>query len=260
MIVFDPTSPPPRLRLKIFACEIMYRELCAVVATSPHIVDLQFLSQGLHDLPSAKMSERLQREILAASPDRYSAVVLGFALCNNGVVGLSHPTLPIIVPRSHDCIALFLGSRATYTEYFGENPGTFYKTSGWIERDHDNLEDSQAEAGVVSPFGALRTFEAYCEKYGEENARYLMETLGGLHNYSRMTYIDVPGLAPLPYDEETRGEAERTGLTFDRKPGNLGWLRRLAHGAWLPEEFLVVPPGARIAPSYDETVLKIQEA
>ncbi len=147
---FDPLNPQPPLRLKLFACEIFYRELCACVARSPHIIDLQFMTQGLHDLPSEKMADRLQAEIDQVDPERYAAVLLGFALCNNGIEGVGHASLPVIVPRSHDCIALFLGSRDEYNTYFYENPGTYYKTSGWIERDHVNLEDRPAVQDTAS--------------------------------------------------------------------------------------------------------------
>lgn len=251
---FDPVAPQRPLRLKLIACEIFYRELCLCVAQSPNIVDVQFLTQGLHDLRTEKMAERLQKEIDAARAERYSAVLLGFALCNNGIVGLGHSELPLVVPRSHDCIALFLGSRAAYDAYFNENPGTYYKTSGWIERDSENLEETREED--QSPFGALRSFEEYAEKYGEENARYIMETMGGLHNYSRFSYIHMPGLAPLPYDEDTRELARKAGFDFDRKAGDMRWLRALTDGPWPDDDFLIVPPGKRVAASHDEGVLR----
>ncbi len=251
---FDAQEPKPPYRMALIACEIFYRELCACVATSPNIVDLNFLSQGLHDLPTEKMGARIQKEIDAADPERYQAILLGFALCNNGIVGLTARDIPIVIPRSHDCIALFLGSRKAYDAYFSENPGTYYKTAGWIERDHENIEDVSSETD--SPFGALRTFEEYVEKYGEENAKYLMEQLGGLHNYSRMSFIDIPGLSPLPYDEATKAQAERSGLEFDFKRGDINWLRRLTDGPWDDENFLVLQPGETVAPSHDEGVIK----
>ncbi|NQU42311.1 DUF1638 domain-containing protein [bacterium] len=251
---FDAMNTERPLRIKVIACEIFYRELCLCAARSTNIVDLQFLTQGLHDLKSANMSERVQREIDAVDPERYAAVALGFALCNNGIVGLGHARLPLIVPKSHDCIALFLGSRGEYDRYFGENPGTYYKTSGWIERDAENLEDVSSES--TSPFGALRSFEKLVEKYGEENAQYVVSILGGLHNYSRMTYIRMPGVAPLPYDQDTRERAEKTGLVYDEKAGDFAWLQALTDGPWDADRFLVVPPGGRVEPSYDEQVLK----
>jgi hypothetical protein len=253
---FDPMHPEYPLRVKLIACEILHREICACIATSPNIVDIQFLTKGLHNLPSEKMMARVQEEIDATNPERYAAILLGYALCNNGVVGLGHAELPVIIPRSHDCIALFLGSRRAYDEYFNENPGTYYKTSGWIERNSETLEDAAADAS--NPLGALKTFEEMVEKYGLENAQYLMETLYGLKNYTRMSYIDVPGMAPLPYADQTRAEAEGSGLTYDYKEGQLGWIRRLTDGPWDDSDFLVLQPGQRIAPSHNDTILRAE--
>jgi len=254
---FSPTAPPQRLRLRLIACEIFYREFCACIATSPHVVDAQFMTQGLHDLPTERMVARLQTEIDATDPERYDAILLGFALCNNGIVGLTHKSLRVIVPRSHDCIALLMGSREAYDTYFKANPGTYYKTSGWIERDFENLED-ETVSNADSPFGPLNTFEQFVEQYGEENAKYLMETMGYTNNYTHMAYIDLPGMAPLPYEEDTRAEAEATGLEFDLLRGNIDWIRRLTDGPWTDDDFLVLEPGQRIAPSHDETILKAE--
>lgn len=252
---FTPQNGEPR-RYKLIGCEIFYRELCLCAAQSRNIVDLQFLTQGLHDLRTEKMQERLQHEIDQTPPNHYDAILLGFALCNNGVAGLHHPDIPLVIPRAHDCIALFFGNRERFDAYFSESPGTYYKTAGWIERDSVNLEEGEPDD--QSPFGALRTFEDYVEKYGEENARYLMEVMGGLHNYHRMTYIHMADLAPLPYDKETEALAGKSGLEYDRQDGKLDWLRRLVDGPWEENEFLIVPPGHCITPSHDEAVVKAE--
>jgi hypothetical protein len=41
----------PARFLKIIACEIAFREICHVAARSPNLLDLDFLTQGLHDTP-----------------------------------------------------------------------------------------------------------------------------------------------------------------------------------------------------------------
>jgi len=48
------------VRLKLISCEVLYRELCAAVARSPHQVDIEFLPKGLHDLGGESMRARLQ--------------------------------------------------------------------------------------------------------------------------------------------------------------------------------------------------------
>ena len=47
------------MRLKLIACEIIYRGCLAAVARSVNQVDVEFLPKGLHDIGQAGMSARL---------------------------------------------------------------------------------------------------------------------------------------------------------------------------------------------------------
>ena len=76
------------MRLKLIGCEVLYRELCAAVSRSVNQVDLEFLPKGLHDKDSARMRDRLQQSVDRAEGGPYEAVLLGYALCGNGVAGL----------------------------------------------------------------------------------------------------------------------------------------------------------------------------
>ena len=122
------------MRIKLIGCEVMFREICHLVARSGHQVDIEFLPKGLHDQKSAVMRARLQERIDAVSAADYDAIVLAYALCGNGLAGLEARAIPLVLPRAHDCIALFMGSRHRYQQYFDTHPGVYYKTSGWIER------------------------------------------------------------------------------------------------------------------------------
>lgn len=79
------SQPEPRYRL--IACEVMLRECALAIATSPAIVDPEFLPKGLHDIGEAGMSQRLQQAIDATDPERYDAILLAYGLCNNGTRG-----------------------------------------------------------------------------------------------------------------------------------------------------------------------------
>jgi hypothetical protein len=125
------------VRLRIVACEIFFRELCHLAARSPRKVDVEFLPKGLHDQGGAVMRERLQAAVDATDPGRHDAVALAYGLCNNGLVGLRSRALPLVLLRAHDCITAFLGSRARYARYFDERPGTYFETTGWLERGVD---------------------------------------------------------------------------------------------------------------------------
>jgi len=245
---------PPK-RLSAVACEVLYREMCYCVATSKNIVDLRFITQGLHDQGAEKMSARLQEEVDAVDAGKYEAVLLAYGLCNNGIVGLTARDVPLVVPRAHDCITFFFGSHDKYQAYFDRCPGTYFATTGWIERDNTNLEDVSDERR--RQLGSDRTYAQYVEQYGEENAKYIMETLGDtLKNYDRYAYIDMGIGENLGYDDETRRNADQRGWAFDRVAGDLTLVRKLVDGEWDDDRFLVVEPGETIAAAYDGRIIK----
>ena len=98
-------------RFKLIACEVFYREFCYIVATSKNIVDMEFVTQGLHDLDSNDMRAKLQERINNVDTEKYKAILLGYGLCNNGITGLTTSKIPLVVPKAHDCITFFFGSK-----------------------------------------------------------------------------------------------------------------------------------------------------
>ena len=86
-------------------------------------VDVEFLPKGLHDIGQAGMSARLKEALAAVDESKYDAVLLGYGLCSNGWWGWRPARIPLVVPRAHDCITLFLGSKERYLDYFQKQPG-----------------------------------------------------------------------------------------------------------------------------------------
>ena len=245
------------MKLKLVACEVLYRELCALIARSPHQVDLAFLPKGLHDIGASGMATRLQAAVDTADTPGYDALLMGYALCNNGICGLRARTLPLIIPRGHDCMTLFLGSRQRYQEYFNDNPGTYFLTSGWIERGEASGDLRQLS--IQNKNGMDLSFEQLVEKYGEENARYLFDELcDQTKHYRQITYIDM-GIEPdNRFHEQAEARAGEHGWKFDAVKGNLSLLERLVRAEWNEEDFLVVPPGHEVVTTYDERIIASQ--
>ena len=173
-------------RLKLISCEIIYREICLLVSQSKHVIDVEFLRKGLHDAGHEKMSQTIQNSINNADKDGYDAILMGYGLCNNGIVDIQAVNTPLIIPRAHDCITFFFGSRDEYEKYFSQNPGTYYRTTGWTERN-DHQDDS-----IMHQLGLDHTYDEYVSKYGKENAEYILQSLGKWeYNYNYLVYIDL---------------------------------------------------------------------
>jgi len=246
------------VRLKLIACEIVYRELCAAVARSINRVDMEFLPKGLHDIGSAGMSARLKEVIERVDEAHYDAVLMGYALCSNGLVGLAARSIPLVVPRAHDCITLFLGSKERYLDYFQSHPGVYFKTSGWIERGEDLAQFGHD--AIQHQAGMTQSYEELVAKYGEDNARFLYDQLCNMtRNYSRMTYIEM-GIEPDGrFEQQARREAQQRGWQFEKLAGDMGLIQTLVDGPWDDGRFLVVPPGCRVAPSFDAAIIKAEK-
>jgi hypothetical protein len=243
------------MRLKLIACEIFYRELSAAVARSVNQVDIEFLPKGLHDVGQAGMSARLKQALDAVDESKYEAVLLGYGLCSNGLLGLAARSIPLVVPRAHDCITLFLGSKERYLEYFLAHPGVYFKTTGWIERG-EGLAQLGPES-IEHRYGMDQSYEELAAKYGEDNARYLHEQLGNLfRNYRGLAFIEM-GIEPDDrFERRTREEAAQRSWSYEKLAGDMALLQALVDGPWDEARFLLVPPGSRIAPSFDDNVIK----
>lgn len=221
-----------------------------LAARSANVVDIEFVRKGLHGLETEQMVEDLQKRIDATDPKLYKAILLGYGRCNDGVVGLRARDIPLVIPRAHDCITLFMGSRRRYREYFDKHPGTYFRTSGWIERDF------ASEDGIMNQLGLDGTFEQYVEKYGREHAEMIMSFVTSWQeHYDRLTYIDTGVAGDLDYEELTRREAKDKGWQFDKLTGDLSLLKKMLDAKWDAEDFVVVQPGQRIAARNDELVL-----
>jgi hypothetical protein len=245
------------MRFKLISCEVFYREMCGVIARSPHQIDVQFLPKGLHDIGCVNMRERIQAVLDAVDETDYSAVLFGYGLCNNGLAGIEARTIPVVLPRAHDCITLFLGSKERYLDYFQNNPGVYFKTTGWIERGETGKELTQLS--IQRREGMDSSYEELVEKYGEDNAQFLFEELcNHKRNYGQFTFIEM-GVEPNDtFEAQTRADADARGWKFEKVRGDITMIERLLNGDWNESEFLVVPPGHRVVARYDEGIISFE--
>ncbi|MES2222772.1 MAG: DUF1638 domain-containing protein [Acidobacteriota bacterium] len=246
------------MRLKLISCQVLTREMEAIIPASPHAIDVEFLTMGLHDL-GAGMRPQLQQHIDAADPLGYDAILLGYALCGRGTEGLHAEQTHLVLPRAHDCIGLLMGDRHRYQAYFDSHSGVYYRSPGWIEFQTPGqiLEQAGPTAGRV--LGERRSREEFIAQYGEENGAYLFEQFNAFRNhYSQLTYIS-PGVAgESVFRDQAREEAKKESWRFEEVQGSLSLLQRLVNGEWDDADFLIVPPGSAVRATLGEGIVDIK--
>mgnify|MGYP001309692164 FL=1 len=244
--------------IKVIACEIFFRELCYCAAHSKNIIDIEFLEQGYHDTPQIGFKE-IQKHIDLVPANKYDAIVLGYGLCSKITAGIVSRYTKIVIPRVHDCIAIFLGSNQRYKKMFEEESGTYYYTSGWIEcverrGGMTNLNGFLLPANATEGFNAaLSKLE---EKYGKENAQYLISELAAWEKfYSKGVLINFEFARHLKLDEKVKKICKNRGWEYDEIDGDISYLQRLLDGDWNEEDFLVLAPGEKVVSSFDEKII-----
>ncbi|MBM3880057.1 MAG: DUF1638 domain-containing protein [Verrucomicrobia bacterium] len=244
---------------KVIACEIALREICQVAARTPHLVDLEFLTQGHHDTPALGRAE-IQKRLETVPAGRYDAILLGYGLCSNILVGLRPPHTRLVIPRAHDCITFFLGSKERYQQCFTDRPGTYYFTSGWLECRRRRGDPATTGDGGFMPAqtaaGQQQAFEEWVRKYGEDQARYLQDVMAKWsQHYTHGTLIDFEFAQPLRLEDQVRQICADRAWQFERLAGDLDLLERWLAGEWDPKDFLVVAPGQAVQATFDEAVI-----
>jgi len=184
--------------------------------------DILYLEQALHRTP-AKLLCQLQEKIDQVARTA-SRVILGYGLCSNGVVGVTARQQGLLIPRCHDCIALFLGSPARYEKIFREKPGTYYLTPGWVADNQD-------------PLGLI---EEHVPRYGRETAQWVIEE--ELKHYTHIALIDTGVEEMAPLRARAMENAAVLKKQYEEIPGSLAYFRELLRGPYAEEKFLRLRP------------------
>ena len=214
----------------IIACRVMRELLETMLAKDMPRVYMDIL---LHNTPK-KLAAALQAEIDAVMES--SNIIIGYGLCGNGLVGVNARNHTLIIPRTHDCVAIFLGSHQRYVQRFFANPNTYYLTRGWLDANDEPLSD----------------YRDYCRDYDQDTADYLVDMK--YRHYRRLCMV---GFSQQELDEcrpMSQKVAEfcssRWGMTYEEILGSTALLDALLQMAANIDqdnsEFVVIPSGAEI--------------
>lgn len=259
---------------KVFACEVMKDELLWLIGSLgiADRLDIEWFEMGLHEKPE-NLNAELHRRLADTEGRGYKAVLMLFGLCSNATVGLEPPSDSLLViPRVHDCVSLYLGSAKKYLTEHAAESGTYWFSRGFLHRsDGGSPEISGLGVGIGSMFldsegkavspAAIR--EKFVEEYGEENAEYLMETLveSWKKNYTRAVYLRWADNPLLDEDMAfVQNYADENAWRFETRDVDLRLVKALVTGDWPEDEFVVVRPGERLAPTHGDDAIRAEPA
>lgn len=236
---------------KIIACNIFNKEIENLMNKDSITKNVIFVEQGLHNTPT-KMSENLQQLICDLEEDNdflntYEGIILLYGLCGNGTLGLKTKKVKLVIPRAHDCMTLFLGSKERYKNIIDNNKGVYWYNHAWIDQ---------------TPMPSKKRMEIskndYYEYYDEDNAEYLYELeVQGLMQYRYGMLIKSPLVDNEPYKEFLLNEVcDEFNWQYKEEMGDVNLIENIINGIFNENEVLVLNPNEEIGMSLDLDILK----
>ena len=224
----------------VIACAVLAVDLNESAAELGLDVEFKFLEAGLHNNP------QLLREKLQAAIDELSAtdacdrIVIGYGICGKGTIGVQARTVPLILPRVHDCIALFLGGDRAYQREFKKYPGTYYLSTGWCREK----TEPGSQKGRWAYFGDQKLdFEELAAQHGEQAASQTFDFLNSWQkNYQRAAFIETGGGAPSRYERLAREMAAQYSWRYEKIRGSRTLFKKMLTVQQSTDAILKVPP------------------
>lgn len=235
-----------RPKIALLACSVFEREIAMLAGDAAHIVESRYYEIALHDRPDV-LRAKLQEELddIDSRPD-IDAVVLAYGLCGRGTAGLRAGRHPFVIPRAHDCITVFLGSKEAYAGHQKGCPTCYYYTPGWNRARR-----------VPGPDRLISMHAELSEKFDEDDVEFLIETekeAWAMHDTA--TYIDLGTDEAETEAEYAKNCADSLNWKFERIHGDPALLRDLLWGNWDAERFQIIIPGSMLGQSTDESVMR----
>ncbi|MCF8109540.1 MAG: DUF1638 domain-containing protein [Desulfohalobiaceae bacterium] len=228
-------------RVYFIGCGVLGPDISHIAAKLNMTIEKKLLPGGLHSQPG-ELRQRLQKAIDEADQDETCCrIIVGYGLCGRGTVGIKAPAVPLVIPKVHDCIALFLGSDRAYQEEFARYPGTYYISAGWYLEKEKPEEGRQKQVWVGSQSMGCNEIT---EKYGKKQGKDIIDFLTTWQkNYQRAAYIDTGVNKGKKYAERAREMAREYSWEYQSIKGDLSLMTRMLTAVDSDDQILVVPSG-----------------
>ncbi len=116
------------MSLAVICCQVLEKEIRAVVRDTPAVEHLEVMEWGLHTKPNFLLEALSER--IRIIQDQVDAVFLGYGRCQALDKLPRDFKVPVVYPEGEDCIGVLLGQDRYQEELFRE-AFTWFLTPGW---------------------------------------------------------------------------------------------------------------------------------
>ena len=225
----------------IIACAVLAVDLKHNAEMLGLDVEYRFLEAGLHNTPDL-LREKLQAAIDEVSKTPlYDRIIIGYGICGKGTMGVQSRSIPLAIPRVHDCIALFLGGDAAYKNEFKKYPGTYYLSAGWCEEHTEPISARKQWAW----FGDKKlNFDDLVSSHGKAAAHQTFDFLNSWQkNYQRAAFIETNAKTSLKYEAKAKEMALEYNWKYEKITGSHVLIQKLLSAESSSPDILYVLPG-----------------
>lgn len=212
------------MNIMIVACQTLREELRLAIKQTGVNYPVIYIESGLHNKPDS-LRRKIQENI--DKIDNVDILLMVFGYCGNSLLGVKSSQFRMVIPRVDDCIPLLLGSSAM-REKISREMGTYFLTKGWLESEHNLLQE----------------YERCVMRYGEQRALRVMKTMLG--HYRRFMVIDTGAYPMESVTPRTLEFAQKHDKRHEVTIGSLRLFHKLLLGQW-DEEFIILEPGQELA-------------
>ena len=242
----------------LIACDVFEEYINDLIIPSSHTITPMYLKMEAHLKPD-KLHQKLQDMIDGAEGYSYDVILMAYGLCGNAINGITARSIPLVIPRAHDCCTLFLGSIDRFLEHFSDNLSAQWTSSSYLAKSNEGMYSANMK-NMLSYFGLSEEYEDLVKEYGEDNAQYLWDTLHSKDQYNTKIFYITTGVADDEKNiKKLKQTAKEQGKTFHLINGDFSLIKGLFSEKW-SNEYLLVAPGERIVSTNDlDTVITVEK-
>lgn len=242
------------MRYLYIICAVIKDEMYTLLHKNGKDSMLWELPAQLHDQPVMLCEElRKQLEKADALPTSQEdpkqgidGIVLAMGLCGGALDGIRTGRHPVFIPRAHDCVTLYLGSKERYDKLFDQYNGrAYWFTLAFMKQGCLPTKERFEEMHKI-----------YAEHYDEENAEYLVDLeKAALREYRVLSRVDSLASPNIELVRVCAECSRDNGWSIESHDIDLRLFKSMAEGRFPQEEFLRVPPRCTVSQTNDSRVI-----